>query len=45
MPCQEESTKNAMIKIQELPDHLFEELSKDIYDELDRRQIETSTQF
>ncbi len=29
----------------QLPDHLFEELSKDIYDELDRRQIETSKFF
>ena len=41
VPCQEENTRNAMLKIQELPDHLFEELSKDIYDEMDRRQIET----
>ena len=30
MPCQEKNTRNAMLKIKELPDHLFEELSKDI---------------
>lgn len=28
----------------QLPDHLFEELAKDIYDEMDRRQIESSNQ-
>lgn len=33
--------QNINFKLQELPDHLFEELAKDIYDELDRRQIET----
>ncbi|RNA03283.1 ARF GTPase-activating GIT2-like isoform X1, partial [Brachionus plicatilis] len=29
------------LKLDELPDYLFDELSKDIYDELDRRQLET----
>ncbi|CAF0953229.1 unnamed protein product [Brachionus calyciflorus] len=29
------------LKLNELPDHLFEEISKDIYDEMDRRQLET----
>ncbi len=32
-------------KLEELPDHLFDELIKDIYDEMDRRQIETSRTF
>jgi len=28
-------------KLQELPDHQFEELCRDLYDEVDRRQLET----
>ena len=39
-PHQDETARSTKFKLQELPDHLFEELSKDIYDELDRRQIE-----
>lgn len=37
---QEEMSRSTKENIKDLPDHLFEELTKDIYDELDRRQIE-----
>ena len=38
------SSKEALnrLKLDEMPDHLFEELAKDIFDEMDRRQIEQS---
>lgn len=36
-----EMSQNTKLNFEQLPDHLFEELCKDIYDELDRRQIET----
>ena len=38
----EASAKNPNSKLHELPDHLFEELCKDVFDELDRRQLEIS---
>jgi hypothetical protein len=37
---QNDETHGTKPKLEELPDHLFQELSKDVYDELDRRQIE-----
>ena len=38
LDLEQKETKH--FKLDELPDHLFEELSKDIYDELNRRQLE-----
>lgn len=36
-----ELAKTARRKLQQLPNHLFEELAMDIYDEVDRRETET----
>jgi G protein-coupled receptor kinase interactor 2 len=40
IPHQEEMSRSTKENLRELPDHLFDELTKDVYDELDRRQIE-----